>query len=79
MSETGVYSTQGIPARNGYLLCQKDVNDKGGIPGRKIEFLIYDDKSDAQTATNLYEKLIVDDKVDLVMGPTVRSPQRRCR
>jgi branched-chain amino acid transport system substrate-binding protein len=69
MSETGAYNTQGVPARAGYLLCQKHVNEKGGILGRKIEFLIYDDKSDAKGAAGLYEKLIVEDKVDAVMGP----------
>jgi branched-chain amino acid transport system substrate-binding protein len=69
MSLTGAYSTQGVPARNGYLLCQKHVNEKGGILGRKIEFLIFDDKSDAKIAPSLYEKLIVEDKVDAVMGP----------
>jgi len=69
MSSTGAYNTQGGPARNGYLLCQKDVNEKGGILGRKLEFLIYDDKSDPKGAVALYEKLIVDDKVDAVMGP----------
>jgi branched-chain amino acid transport system substrate-binding protein len=69
MSETGAYDTQGLPARNGYLLCQKHVNEHGGILGRKIEFLIYDDKSDGKTAPGLYEKLIVEDKVDAVMGP----------
>ena len=43
MSQTGAYDTQGVPARNGYLLCQKHVNEKGGVLGRKIEFVIYDD------------------------------------
>jgi branched-chain amino acid transport system substrate-binding protein len=69
MSETGSYATQGVPARAGYLLCQKHVNDKGGILGRKVEFLIYDDKSNSKAAVALYEKLIVEDKVDAVMGP----------
>jgi len=69
MSETGVLATQGVPARNGYLLFQKHINEKGGLFGRKIEFLIYDDKSDPKAAINLYEKLITEDKVDAVMGP----------
>jgi branched-chain amino acid transport system substrate-binding protein len=69
MSETGTLATQGVPARAGYLLCQKHVNEKGGILGRKIEFLIYDDKSDPKAAVDLYEKLITEDKVDAVMGP----------
>ena len=69
MSQTGPYDTQGVPARNGYLLCQKHVNDDGGVLGRKTEFIIYDDQSDTRRAPTLYEKLIVEDKVDLVMGP----------
>ena len=69
MSETGAFATQGVPAAAGYRLCQKDVNEKGGLLGRKVEFLIYDDKSDPKAAVALYEKLIVEDKVDAVMGP----------
>ena len=69
MSETGAYTTQGVPARNGYLLCQKHINEKGGVLGRKIEFLIFDDKSDSKGAVGLYEKLIVEDNVDAIMGP----------
>ncbi len=69
MSQTGAYSTQGVAARNGYLLCQEHINEKGGVLGRKIEFLIYDDRSDSGLAPELYEKLITEDKVDAVMGP----------
>ena len=68
-SQTGLYDTQGVPVRNGYLLCQKHVNEQGGLLGRKVEFLIYDDQSDTTLAPALYEKLIVDEKVDAVMGP----------
>jgi len=35
MAQTGGLSTQGVPGRNGYLLCQKDVNEKGGLLGVK--------------------------------------------
>jgi branched-chain amino acid transport system substrate-binding protein len=69
MSETGAYSTQGIPARNGYLLCQRDVNEQGGLLGRPVEFLIYDDQSSSETAMALYERLITEDEVDAIMGP----------
>jgi branched-chain amino acid transport system substrate-binding protein len=69
MAQTGTLATQGGPATNGYLLCQKHVNEKGGLLGRKVEFLIYDDKSDGKFASELYEKLITEDKVDAVMGP----------
>ena len=70
MSITGQsHSVQGGYAREGYLLCQKHVNAKGGVLGRAIEFVIYDDGSDEKTAVRLYEKLIVEDKVDEVLGP----------
>jgi branched-chain amino acid transport system substrate-binding protein len=69
MSQTGNLATQGGPASNGYRLCQTHVNEKGGLLGRKIEFLMYDDKSDPKLAIDLYEKLITEDKVDAVMGP----------
>jgi branched-chain amino acid transport system substrate-binding protein len=70
VSITGkAYSVQGNYVREGYLLCQKHVNAQGGVLGRPIEFLIYDDESDEKSASRLYEKLITEDKVDAVLGP----------
>ena len=70
MSITGkAYSVQGGYGREGYLLCQKQVNADGRVLGRPIEFVIYDDTSDEKTAVGLYEKLITEDKVDAVLGP----------
>ncbi len=66
---TGEASIQGGYVREGYLLCQKHANEKGGVLGRRIEFVMYDDQSNGRTAAGLYEKLIVEDKVDTVMGP----------
>ena len=69
MSLTGKYALQGGYGREGYLLCQKHMNQKGGVLGRSLEFVIYDDGSDEKTAVRLYEKLVAEDKVDAVMGP----------
>ena len=66
---TGEASIQGGYVREGYLFCQKQVNEKGGVLGRKIEFVIYDDASNGKIAAGLYEKLIGEDKVDAVLGP----------
>ena len=63
------YSVQGGYGREGYLLCQKHVNAQGGVLGRPLQFVIYDDASDEKTAAQLYEKLITEDKVDAVLGP----------
>lgn len=69
ISLTGTYAKLGKYTQEGYLLCEKETNDKGGLLGRKIRFVIYDDKSDPPTAIKLYEKLITEDQVELVMGP----------
>jgi branched-chain amino acid transport system substrate-binding protein len=69
MSETGAYATQGIPARNGYRLCEAHVNAEGGLLGRPVEFVILDDASSTERAVELYERLIVEDGVDAILGP----------
>src|SRR5262247_1512002 len=70
MSLTGKqYSLQGGYGREGYLLCEKHVNAQGGVLERPIQFVIYDDESDEKTAARLYEKLIVEDKVEALLGP----------
>ena len=66
---TGRDNVQGGYVREGYLLCQNQVNEKGGILGRPIEFVIRDDASDPKAAAALYETLITEDKVDAVIGP----------
>jgi len=70
MSITGkAYSVQGGYGREGYLLCQKHLSAQGGLLGRPVELIIYDDESDEKTAARLYEKLITEDKVDAILGP----------
>ena len=69
LSLTGTYAKLGKNQHEGYQLCQKDLNAKGGLLGRKIEFVVYDDQSMPPTGVRLYEKLITEDKVDAVMGP----------
>jgi branched-chain amino acid transport system substrate-binding protein len=66
---TGTDAIQGGYIRDGYLLCQKHVNEKGGVLGRPIQLVIHDDASDGKNAARLYEKLITEDKVDAVLGP----------
>jgi branched-chain amino acid transport system substrate-binding protein len=69
MSLTGTYAKPGSYQKEGYDICVEEVNAKGGLLGRKIEFVVYDDQSMPATAVKLYEKLITEDKVDAVMGP----------
>ncbi len=69
VATSGRDAVQGGYVREGYLLCQKHVNEKGGVLGRPMEFVIRDDGSDPKAAAGLYEKLITEDKVDAVIGP----------
>jgi branched-chain amino acid transport system substrate-binding protein len=66
---TGKYSEMSDMQMKGFRLWEKDVNNRGGMAGRKVQVIIHDDKSDPQTAKGLYEQLISNDKVDLVFGP----------
>src|SRR6185503_6222287 len=50
-------------------LWRDDVNAKGGILGRPVQLVIYDDQSTPANVPNVYTKLITVDKVDLLLGP----------
>ncbi len=69
ISTTGTYSKPGKYNQEGYLLWEKHVNERGGLLGRPVKMVIYDDKSDPATSIKLYEKLITEDKVEMVIGP----------
>ncbi len=66
---TGKYSRTGQEQLNGIKMWVQDVNARGGILGRKVDLVYYDDESKPDTGAKLYEKLITDDKVDLLLGP----------
>jgi branched-chain amino acid transport system substrate-binding protein len=46
-----------------------DVNAKGGLLGRPVELVIYDDQSTPANVPGIYTKLISVDKADLLLGP----------
>lgn len=47
----------------------EQLNGRGGLLGRKVEWIVKDDQSKPDLARTLYEQLITADKVDLLMGP----------
>ena len=53
----------------GYELWRDDVNAAGGLLGRKVEFVIYDDQSSASNVPAIYSKLVDVDKVDVLISP----------
>lgn len=69
VSMTGKYAEMGKMKEKAYRLWEEDVNRKGGLLGNRIKLSILDDRSDPQLAGKLYENLIVQQKVDFVLGP----------
>jgi len=69
VSLSGTYAASGKYALEGTQLWVDDVNRRGGLLGRPVKLVYYDDKSDPNTGVQLYEKLITSDKADLIIGP----------
>ena len=69
LSLTGIFADGGKYSLEGYQLWIKQQNAKGGLLGRPIALKYYDDQSDGATGVRLYERLINEDKVDIIMGP----------
>ena len=55
IAQTGPATALSQNLLRGYQLCVKHVNDKGGVLGRKLELVVYDDGLDPATAVRLYE------------------------
>lgn len=69
ISQTGRFAEPAGRQVNSIKLWVDQVNGRGGLLGHKINLLLLDDKSDTQTAVKLYEKLITEDKVDVLLAP----------
>lgn len=69
VSTSGTNGRTGLYQQEAYQLWEAQKNAAGGLLGRPVEFVIYDDQSDPTTGARLYEKLITEDEVDLVLGP----------
>jgi branched-chain amino acid transport system substrate-binding protein len=68
MALTGGLAVNGKPSLLAMQIWQEDVNAKGGLLGRKVELVYYDDQSNPSTVPGLYTKLLDVDRVDLVVG-----------
>jgi branched-chain amino acid transport system substrate-binding protein len=68
MSLTGFLSAVGKQGLLGIEIWKDHVNKEGGLLGRKVELVYYDDKSSPQEVPGIYTKLLDVDKVDLVVG-----------
>lgn len=69
VSLEGKYSEPSFMIRNGFRLWEQEVNNRGGLLGRPVKLILYDDKSLKERVRRFYEKLIEEEKVDLVFSP----------
>src|SRR5579864_3129841 len=69
MALTGGVAPIGKQVLTALQIWRDDVNAKGGLLGRPVELVFYDDQSNPANVPQLYTKLIDVDKVDLVIGP----------
>jgi branched-chain amino acid transport system substrate-binding protein len=74
MPQTGGLGGGGQAALVALRMWVDDVNAKGGLLGRKIEFTAYDDQSNPANTPGIYTKLLDVDKVDLLIAPYATVP-----
>jgi len=65
---TGIFSEPGRWVQRGYEYWVEEINSKGGLLGRPVKLIIYDDESNPEKAITLFEKAITTDKVDFIIG-----------
>jgi branched-chain amino acid transport system substrate-binding protein len=69
MALTGPLAANGKQALLGAQIWQEEINAKGGLLGRQVQLVNYDDQSNPGTVPGIYTKLLDVDKCDLVVGP----------
>lgn len=69
VSLEGKYSKTSAMIQNGYKLWVEQTNKQGGLLGRPVKIILYNDKSQKNLVAPLYEKMIVEDRVDLILSP----------
>lgn len=70
---SGATSVLGNMVNDGVTYAAKQINDKGGISGRKVKVITYDTKADVQEAINAFNRMVTQDKVVAVVGPPVAN------
>lgn len=70
---TGNAAQYGVPIRRGFELAVGEINAAGGIHGQKLELIIEDEQGKKEEAINVFKKLIFQDKVLMLFGPTLSN------
>ena len=72
-ASTGNAAQYGMPIRKGFELAIGEINRSGGINGNKLELVIEDEQGKKEEAINVFKKLIFQDKVLMLFGPTLSN------
>jgi len=70
---TGNAAQYGQPIRRGFELALSEINAAGGINGNKIALVVEDEQGKKEEAINVFKKLIFQDKVLMLFGPTLSN------
>jgi len=70
---TGNASQYGVPIRKGFELAAGEINAARGINGRKLVLVVEDEQGRKEEAINVFKKLIFQDKVLMLFGPTLSN------
>src|SRR5688572_294528 len=70
---TGNAAQYGVPIRKGFELAVREINGSGGAGGTRLELVIEDEQGKKEEAINSFRKLIFQDKVLMVFGPTLSN------
>src|SRR5579862_3181967 len=68
LSLSGGLAANGLTARLAHQIWQEDVNSRGGLLGRQVELVCMDDKTDPTSVPGIYQSLLADEKVDLLLA-----------
>lgn len=74
LAQTGPLAGGGLSALLSLQMWRDDVNARGGLLGRKVELIAYDDQGTPANAPAIFTKLIDIDKVDLLISPYGTNP-----
>lgn len=69
VSLSGKYSEPSLTIREAVRLWERQTNQAGGLTGRPVRVILHDDASDPERVRLVYQKLVDEDKVDLLLSP----------
>jgi branched-chain amino acid transport system substrate-binding protein len=70
---TGNAAQYGVPIRKGFELAVREINSSGSVGGSGLELVIEDEQGKKEEAINSFRKLIFQDKVLMLFGPTLSN------